>query len=96
MALLAANPTQLLASVGFQDLGGHSQITYKLTGTEQDNKNAAYVYEATVGSGNLAASYRVSVSPDNRILQMTSNAPLTTTTILMEYDPSIKITAPVP
>jgi hypothetical protein len=96
MALIAANPTQLLASVGFQNLKGHNQTPYKLTGTEQINGNAASVYEATIGSASFAAAHRVSISTDNRILKMTSNGPLTTTTIAMEYDPSIKITAPAP
>lgn len=94
MALLAANPTQLLASVGFQNLKVHNP--YKLTGTEQINGNAASVYEATIGYAAFAAAHRVSISSDNRILKMTSNGPLTSTTIAMEYDPSIKITAPTP
>lgn len=96
MALLAANPTQLLASVGFQNLKVHNQTPYKLTGTEQINGNGVSVYEATIGYGAFAAAHRVSISADNRILKMTSNGPLTTTTIAMEYDPSIKITAPTP
>jgi hypothetical protein len=100
LVYLAANPMELLAKIGFQDLikqRNPNQKPYKLVGTESVGNALTNVYEAKVGSGDLAITYRVSVgSNDGRIYKMVSDSVRLTATTTVEYDPSINIQPPIP
>lgn len=95
LAVSAADPTQLLKNLGFQELmakANADQKGYKLVGTEQVNGIATNVYEIKLGT----VTYRTSVGRDGRIYKMQSDSPTRTATTIVEYDPSIRITAPIP
>jgi hypothetical protein len=99
MAYLAANPSQLLARIGFQDIMkkvGTDPKPYKLVGTEQVGGVQTNAYEVKVGSGDAAVTYHVSVGiGDGRIYKMVSDGSQHSSTIIVEYDPSINIQPPL-
>jgi len=100
LAYLAANPMELLAKIGFQNLIKQlnpNQKPHKLVGTESVGNALTNVYELKVGSGDSAITYRVSVgSSDGRIYKMVSDSARQTATTIVEYDPSINIHPPIP
>lgn len=97
---LIANPTQLLQRIGFADLlkqADPNAKPYKLVGTETIGNVRTNVYEIKVGSGDATVTYRTWVGiSDGRIHKMMSDSAQLTTTTIVEYDPSIKIDAPIP
>lgn len=95
LAFSAADPVQLLKSIGFQEMMSQADPNrkgYKIVSAEQVNGIATNNYEIKLGT----VTYRTSVGSDGRIHKMVSDSPQRTATTIVEYDPSIKITAPIP
>lgn len=93
LALSAADPVQLLKNIGFMELTAKAeQKGYKLVGTETVNGIATNIYEIKLGT----VTYRTSVGPAGRIYKMQTDSATRTATTIVEYDPSIKIIAPIP
>jgi len=99
LVYLVGNPAKLLETIGFtkelETLATAGQ-TYDLIGSEVVGTTPTNVYALTVGSGTAAIDYRVSVGADGRIYKMVSDGPLQTATTVVEYDPSIRVDAPLP
>jgi hypothetical protein len=97
MVYLLGNPEQLLNSLGLTELEKTlKQGSAKFVGTEQVGNMSTSVYEIRAGSGDAAVTYRWYVGSDGRLYKMSSDSAALSTTILIEYDPSINIQPPIP
>jgi hypothetical protein len=100
IALAAANPADLLAGIGYQNLLNQatpSTTPFKLTGTEQVGGVTANVYESQVTAAGATTTFRVVVGADNsRVYRMESEGPLQTTTTTVTYETSLDIQPPIP
>ena len=96
---LAANPVELLASMGVLDAlkqADPNARPYKSVGMETVNGVRTTVYEVVKGTGDAAATSRISVGADRRIYKMNGDNARGTLTITVEYDPSMNIQPPMP
>jgi hypothetical protein len=100
IALAAANPAQLLNSLGYQGLLNQpnpSEQVFTLVGTEEVNGVQTNAYEAQASSGGTMTTTRVNIGVDDgRIYRIESQGLNQTVTTTMEYDSSISIQAPIP
>jgi len=97
LAHLAADPQKLVETLAkdFAALFKQSDMDQKLIkaiGSESLNGVSTSVYEYK----GKTATYRWWVGGDQRLYKLVSDGALATTTILVEYDPSINIQPPIP
>jgi hypothetical protein len=100
LALAAANPADLLAGIGYENLLSQATPTatpFKLVGTEEVSGALANVYESQTTTAGGTTTFKVVVGVDNsRVYRMESQGPQQTTTTTVSYPASLDIQAPIP
>jgi hypothetical protein len=100
IALAVADPAQLLANIGYQNLlnqANPSEKLYTLIGTERVEDVLTNVYELQVTSGNTTTTFHVAVGVDDgRVYEIKSENTQQIATMTMQYNSTFTVEPPIP